>query len=1221
MEKQNKYIFAAYLNMARQNAYMILKHISTLMGIENNTDEQSLSEFTIIRQLRTKSVKPEVKSKTKKLLHKHFPFLQAIIDYEMSQANKNNNKDIDLTVQAPANYADILTRVFKLLNYLRNETTHYAHYSEKDLADEQKKIAEYLYHAFDGARRVVKERFEDVTEQDMGFLTGKSRYETKTEDVTDKNGEIIYLKNGRKKTKTIFTKEENKSYKYSLKKVDGDNVLLSDVGLTMFICLFLHKKYISEFLDQVKPYGNEPEADFLKAKYQKEKKIIREIFSVYRIRLPKDRLDSTRPDYSLGLDMLNELQKCPKELYETLSDQKKKTFRIELRDKAKAKTDDDEVLLMRHDDRFPYFALRYIDDNKLFNGIRFQVSLGKYRYKFYDKKCIDSTNDEDTTVRSLQKEINGFGRLAEIEQQRVTRWAKDIRTFEKIAEDTPDTKPYITDQHASYAFTGNRIGMLFNYDGSATLKNGLYMPSLTFVKDGDGKDAACVAPTCWLSVYELPALIFYQYLRDKYAREKDCAEKIIKDCVAKYRDIFSRIASGICDTVDAEGNVVKKELSADIIFKGFSGQRIERTATGRKLNKNASAHFNEYLHKNYAIESKDLPEKLIKFLSGTLPGDHNEEIAKAEIERMIKSTTKRQRDYAKAVGVIGTKENKLGKKRHEDIRPGTLARFLAKDLLRFQPPHKVTENGKTKVVNKLTGLNFQKLQENLATYQVGLSGLRNMMKSSHLIDCEYCHPFLEKVLNNGPKSTAEFYRIYLEQRIAYLESLMKNPVATELHFLHLDRKQWRTGNADFYKTLVNRYLNDNPIELPRGLFTEHIKALLEENFKDVSFDGKQEWANATFLIDRYFTAVLGDDSQPFYNSTDFRRTYKAFNVLQNQVERNKLVEQFYDIDKMTELAKGCKEKYISREEKAIKDYIDRKSPRLHYTSNLLKDDTIGDIAKELKKDDADFRDRLKYDRLNDYNFDKVTKTIIEVYVQKASKKMTHLLLEYKSNEKTLRRYRVQDMITFLLAKELLLSKQIGEASEGINKSQLKDIIPGNKHSVLSVPIPFSITLNLGDGKSYTISQTDLKVKNYGDFFQFIYDDRVKTLLPLVKKAEVDRDVLEEELENYDTKRVQVFELVHLLEKKALEQNSELAEETGEKPVRNNFKDLACTLSNWVEQDLSLLIEVRNAVGHNRYPEDKFVNYPENIDIPDVASEFNKKAAKIATKIATSHIKK
>jgi hypothetical protein len=145
--------------------------------------------------------------------------------------------------------------------------------------------------------------------------------------------------------------------------------------------------------------------------------IIRDMLSIYRLRSPKGKkLEGGDNQVTLALDILNELRKCPKELYDVLS-AKGQTFFEDAVKRSNERTPE-VVKRFRSKDRFSFLALRYIDEMGVFDNIRFQVQLGKLRFKFYPKTCINGEED----VRSLQKEINGYGKLQEIELERKSKY-------------------------------------------------------------------------------------------------------------------------------------------------------------------------------------------------------------------------------------------------------------------------------------------------------------------------------------------------------------------------------------------------------------------------------------------------------------------------------------------------------------------------------------------------------------------------------------------------------------------------------------------------------------------------------------------------------------------------------------------------------------------------------------------------------------------------------
>lgn len=1232
---ENRPVFAAYLNMARQNAFETLCHISKLMGIEvddaEKEKENRLWEMKVVKELSVEEIKSERKLKLIKLFHTHFPFLKPILDVEQRSPNGCIPTELDkdpseeqveeelatkIVYASPLKYYAILENMFRLLNALRNEYTHVK--PEKVPLPEKKKLHEnvvrYAYNCLDGGRRVVKQRFgnfELPADKDaFAFLTDMNvRY-----DKVKIPGKFKIIKKKGKEQKIQESKFVEKSdFPYRMKDEHG---ILSDVGVLLFVCLFLHKKYISMFMDKVKPYRKEADAV--------EQKVLLETFSVFRIRLPKERYDSERPDYALGLDMLNELQKCPKELYETFAESDKAKFRVPIKSTSEDVVMDDgvivengEVLQIRVQDRFPTMALRYIDQTQAFPKIRFQVSLGHYRYSFYDKECIDSKNKEKDRVRVLQKEINGFGRLNEIELKRKEKYASHIRTNDEVRKDTADSEPYITDCYANYVFNGNRIGFLF-FDkdlgrteikamNTAEDKEIMYIPELEWNKDlaketkKNGTNAICVPPIAWLSTYELPALMFHHHLCQRLNLvspdkkiSKNPTEYVIIQGIKTYYRFFNDVKEGRLHP----GMIKDKESLAALIRKDYA-----------------------------PLQLKDIPVKLVDYLTNEKV--NMEEVfkkrAEERMEKMLKGTEIRLKMFREERAKIGSKDNKFGKKSYVDIRPGKLADYLAKDMLMFQPVDKDNKN-------KVTGLNFQVIQASLAIYDKTWDELRAIFENAKLINQKNAnlnHPFLGNLFASKkiPLNTMDFYELYLQEKINYLKKrLMKGTFSDA--FLHRSRMKWKNRDADYYKAMAGRYLeemldenrkNMKPIELPRGLFERSIVDILKDAYADESKQtykkdlavlineqiaayekGGQPPYNTSFFISAYLTHVLNDKVQPFYVSTSktYKRTYKFFNMINNEIKRNALIAQYYTQEEFKELRKKYKltEKPDAKLAQYKKDAFDKEKKKL---------ESRGKSNEEIK--------RIIDSRLRKYHY------------------------EYDDNERAIRRFMVQDILVFLMAKDLLL-KNIGSddvkgnTRDKIKQYKLQNINPtSDTGNILSLSIPFSLTLTLKDGSTRTITQQELKLKNYGDFFRFVYDERLATLLSLTKSVEINRDDLEKELLRYDLQRTKIFGWVHTMENYLFKQHPELEkkdkQEDGSRyyyknkngdylPIRQNFRAMLNVLENIPSQDLEAMVEIRNSFCHNHYVEDWNFGTYQSADIPKLADALEK----ILKRLVTQHSK-
>jgi len=1036
--------FAAYYNMARHNMYETLCYISKISGIQEGEDnkESKIEDMQLLRVLTTKG-HPEEKIRIEKLIYKHLPLFRPAVE-DLRKKSKENVKSPELLAKVIKNWAKVIT-------YYRDKFTHYVfidkRHENKEFLNAEMSVANDLNQIFTASARVIKERFGLSTE--LEFLT-KGRYRTQTID-------------GKRSTKL------NPNFIYSLQ---DKNERLNKMGLIFLACQLIEKKYASMLFDQQGYMGRDIYFDFTPAQC----KYIREVFSAHRIVLPRGRMDVERNEITIAMDMFNELGKCPKELFEIISKEEQKRFR------TKSETTGEEVLLMRHSDRFATLALQYIDNRKVFEKIRFQLSLGKYRYKFYDKTCVDG----DTHVRILQKELNGFGRINEIELLKEEKWGGLIRKFEDAKIDTAETKPYITDQYPQYLFNGNRIGIYFNSAHGKAMRNGAYIPDIE-------SGAHCIQPICWISNYELPALIFHHILTKD--EKKSLTEKIIIDCVERYKKLFNDIAEG----------------------------KVARTG-------NATSDF-EMISKEYGIEKSDIPRELQDYFNGT-ERDGIEQYAKAQIREMIEENRIRLEQFNSKLKKIEDGEVKYGKRDYTEIRTGELAQYLAKDIVMFMPKAKY----------KPTSKNYNVMQALLATFNGSESGstldevddMFDNIKACYWKNESDNHPFLEYVLGEEPKDIIAFYKIYLELRGEYLDKCIKKMDLATIPFIHTERKRWEKRDEKFFKELAQRYATQ-PIELPRGLYDRAIKEYLKSKsiLEDVI---AQEQCNVTYLIARYMQDVLKDDSQQFYS---LPRHYSCLSE---------------------------KDKYLSLTEREA----------------IAKSDALNNFKKrEREKENENRRGNRRYNKGENKNTIKDRDT---------EEKFNSLYRKMDNNERILRRYKVQDMLLYLLACDII--KGIMREDFGYKLSMITD---GKNSNFFDYKMPeFKTTITLKEGKKFTIKQQYLKIKNYGDFLKFIFDLRIDSLLSNGTKVEIDRNILEDELSNYDGSRPKVFETLLMIEKIVVEKHKEL------KDLEHiTFGDVLNVIK-MEEGEKKILRLIRNAFSHNYYPTIKDVNYD---NMPEVAESL------------------
>lgn len=830
--------WAAYFNMARLNLFSTLSYISKKINLDGSrTDdngarivdnEQNIPGMQIFKA----NLRPEQKDAAIDLFYKHFPFLISLDKKSKGAEFKticNHLKNVGATISSYRNYYSHST-------YKENNDQR----MQRERNSEQK-VGNYLQSVITASSRGIKERFKsNKNSSQAGMLDDSS-----LKFITEGRFKVTTGNDGKRVTTPIDSHFLCTSYTdQSGILQDGSNPKrLTQVGKLLLVCLFLEKQYITELLTH---------SGFLagfsdKSSYPQmsHRRLLLELFSFYHIRLPKSSLSTEVSSIQIALDMLNELKKCPDELYGLLGAEDRAKFTI------KSNTGEN-VLLKRNMDRFPILAMSYLDTTNAFKNLRFQYNAGQFRYLFKEnKRCIDGT----TRTRTLQEPLNGFGRLHIIEQRRKDKnnplWpGYSILGLEEDSPNAIDSLPCIIDSRAHYIFDGDNIGLKF----------GDYLPKISQM--GNSKyHVSGVQADCKMSKYELLGMLFHHLL--SIDSEPEATENIIKSSINNYKMFFSDIA---------EGRLLPDRSDDEIDDK--------------------ISNLDKKLQKEYSLYYRDIPFKMAEYLLYAEPNGGIEqfmEYKKAILSEHIKDAERRLSRIKKDLKTIDNGLNKPGKKNFIQIKPGRLASVLAKDIVFFQ------EGSATE---KLTGLNYTVMQSTIATLNStdnSSQTLSTLFKKAGLIgqdSSKGSHPFLHKALcEKSCTDTISFYINYLTAKIDYLKEDIQNNAS----FLHSDRIRWQERDDQYYKDLAKRYL-DMPIVLPSHLWEKPIFNILTNIKESEGFILKSTLkvaqekgrCNVTFMIRKYFEVFLKNRPQDFYgeysNDYIFKFGHRFFTITRKHIK-------------------------------------------------------------------------------------------------------------------------------------------------------------------------------------------------------------------------------------------------------------------------------------------------------------------------------------------------
>lgn len=1274
-----RHVIGAYANLARHNMTVTINAIMQAIGLglfnENNIDDAfNSSHRKILSQLDNIQ-----KVNLQKRLYRHFPF------FKRMKLEDENKKSVQLST-----LLEVMSDFTSCMAMIRNFYTHYHPYnSPAELANQlglKKQMGKRLQYLFENTCQMFKsnenldhesnEVFaalripEDYIEE---FMPGDKDYQ-KLETLLKDPKVSRFKKQGLKldmKTLKITKKAVRyiRNPEYQAYMMD-DKKGMSDIAVIYFLCLFLEKKVSFELMEEV---GLTGQIKFNGKNADQQLLFVKEILCMNRIRMTKTKLDSEMTDTALALDMINELRKCPKPLYEVFCKEARDEFkddstvqwekehRTEAVDTEENTDNEDEMAIekdtprstfVRWEDRFPQMALRYIDYQGLFNDIRFQLNLGKYRFAFYQHDKAYSVDNEER-LRILQKEMHGFGRIQEVQAKKNEKWAVlyDKKYVEEgLTKKKPDLAgqaPYVTEQYAQYAIDEKSHSVGLRWEGwKATgdskkhygdLDNQkMFIPYLPTKPLQEGKQTnqsePLLPPQALLSLYELPGLLFYQYLLAKQGKNKFEAEIIIKKYYHSLYRFFLDVSSGTLKPV--AGKDEKDNLE--------------------KLAKMLSAE-------PYCLHLTDIPDKLKKYLLGICV-DNCHRMEQSAICRLEERKEKKQKalnNFIDKKKKIGSKENKFDKMR-ATIKTGSLGQLLARDIMEW-----LTDETKTRM--KLTGQNFVAMQTALTLlgqsfggdrgHEVNCAKLRDIFLKANILpendddyDADLHHPFLLNVLDEEPSSVEEFYEIYLEEELNHIDYMITffkkhkaKGTALYIPFLHANRSRWKNADEDSMKKLATRYL-EQPLQLPNGIFTESIfKLMMEMDNPDLREElvkaqnpvaDKNLANNVSYLMNIYFKHVERDHSQPFYNTTaiegkpsPYRHVYRIFKKLYGQQipHTNQTTTPAFTVEEINGLRKQALTDIAKYVEKDVNNWRDRNQFKFEQK-----------LKKKLKKENE--RRYKNHERqLNVYEeLNKAVEQEINTMRTTTTAKLIRQLKKVYDNERTIRRFKAQDMLMLIMAREILKAKSQ-------NKDFTKDFCLKYvmTDSLLDKPIDFDWNVNIEKRKKNeegkiekeiirkTIRQEGMKMKNYGQFYKFASDHlRLESLLSRLPDELFLRAEIENELSYYDTNRSKVFRQVYIIESEAYKLKPELENDTnaneewfyyvdkkGKKhPKRNNFLSLLEILAAGKdgilnEDEKRSLQSTRNAFGHNTYDVDLptvFEGKEEKMKIPEVANGIKDK---------------
>jgi hypothetical protein len=1096
-EESDKAYFAAYLNTAKQNVFIVFRDLSEKLGLSfdlNNDD--NMMNASLWKKLKD-NTEPELSLKIIERINEKFPYANYLTkNYAYFKRKERQAR--------PGDYFEVFKIFIKQLYDFRNYYTHAVH----DEVITQNEIIKGMQLLFDAARRIVKKRFELQTSE-IDHLVRLERI------------------GKRKSAKTV----ERPGFHYSFA---DKNDILTEKGFAFFVSLWLQRKDAQMFLKKL--------AGFKRSETPKEKATL-ETYTLYTLRLPKPKLQSDNDIAGVLLDMVNELKRCPKHLYPLLSEENKKKFLKMPEEDGTMELDDGYEalpLLKRSSNRFFYFALRYFD--RVFEQTKFHIDLGNYSFHVYDKKI-----DGQIRKRRWIKKMTSFGNLDDFaDDKRPKDWIDKIQRIEDRDIDSGDI--YMTETTPHYHINNNNIGIKFKHNYKQLFRENKIWPELS---DFDEKNPTTTkprtkAPDAWLSLYELPAMLFYQLLFEEGAATRSI-EKIIHSHIELINQFF----------IDIE--------------------------TGNLQSGMSDASFIDELNKR-GIEKHFVPKPLIKYLTSK-----QMDSAESKAGRMLQNLIDETDLLIKKVNIQkGRYDKKPGAKDYTDLKSGNMADFLARDIIKLQKPI-------DQMKGKPNSTEFQVLQAKLAFFGASKHSLDDLFKSLNLIDGKNPHPFLHKMQIENCYGILDFYIEYLEKRKTYLEFCKSDGKFNDYHFLKIGRRR-KEHDETYIKELAKKLRTENVINLPRGLFLNPMleSLLSNEKTKDLAAELKKlKRVNTAYIIEKYFTQILNDIPQEFY---DYKKSYDFLNKL-------------YDVRKHYEMRKTLPRKFFTTNDLTG---LTKKINNNTY-DNILIQKIDEKTEEELKNEITKAEKRRR--RLSASKIENLKKGIKEKYWKKYK--------TFGENEKQIRLAKTCDMVLFMLVDHILRKNFIVDEDslkERDASTEAKPVEFGKAYSLAGIKadsdkgllelqteakikLPYNYETNLDNilrkrgavsvrssVQRKTILREQIKIKNYGDFRALMKDRRISSLLPYLKDDIIHFEALKKELELYQDARIRALEKIQNFELKIIASKN-IQKEAGKDYIK--FAQILDEFKDYDPIKLTKAKNLRNAFCHSQYPD--FILFEDEID--------------------------
>ncbi len=423
----DKHYFGGYLNQALNNYTVIEK-------LFEQKFEESLENFL----QKNKKVSYAQWERMLNFLKHHFPVVH-YIDLPVREATKDNPDPFPRNdAERRQHFITTFTSIKKLLFDLRNFYSHYFHEpidtkidtlshldqifvavcehvkTKRMKTDEtrlllKETLADELTHLF-----ILKEKELLELKKKVG-ITGKTTAEEVRNAIFNDSFKHLY-----------YEKQPSRIYRSSLQEeaATENGITISQSGLSLILSFFLSKREMEGFKSRLRGLKgrvlNLENGNIDLRNNSLRFMATHWVFSYLCFKGPNQKLNTSYLEETLLVQIIDELTKVPHEVYEALHVVQRDKFVEDINEFMRQDLEDGSeenalvvhpVIRKRCENKFNYFALRYLDEFAGFKTLRFQINIGNY---IHDRRSKELKSGSFITDREVKERINVFGRLSAV---------------------------------------------------------------------------------------------------------------------------------------------------------------------------------------------------------------------------------------------------------------------------------------------------------------------------------------------------------------------------------------------------------------------------------------------------------------------------------------------------------------------------------------------------------------------------------------------------------------------------------------------------------------------------------------------------------------------------------------------------------------------------------------------------------------------------------------